>query len=69
MVETPEALEAAAQSLPGKSILAIEYLDARGADGYFRKYRVMMIDGVLYPLHLAIASQWKIHYFYGANDG
>jgi hypothetical protein len=28
-----------------------------------RKYRVMMIDGQLYPLHLAISSHWKIHYF------
>jgi hypothetical protein len=23
----------------------------------------MMIDGRLYPLHLAISSDWKIHYF------
>jgi hypothetical protein len=23
----------------------------------------MMIDGGLYPLHLAISSHWKIHYF------
>jgi hypothetical protein len=28
-----------------------------------RKYRVMMLDGRLYPLHAAISSQWKIHYF------
>jgi len=28
-----------------------------------RKYRVMMIDGALYPLHLAISSDWKVHYF------
>jgi hypothetical protein len=23
----------------------------------------MMIDGQLYPLHCAISSHWKIHYF------
>ena len=28
-----------------------------------RKYRAMMIGGALYPLHVAISSQWKIHYF------
>jgi hypothetical protein len=28
-----------------------------------RKYRVMMIGGELYPLHVAISSHWKIHYF------
>ena len=26
-------------------------------------YRVMMINGKLYPLHLAVSSHWKIHYF------
>jgi hypothetical protein len=41
----------------------LEYLDASGADGKVRKYRVMMIDGRLYPLHLAISSDWKVHYF------
>jgi Tetratricopeptide repeat len=50
-------------SLPGEQLLSIEYLDARGADGMSRKYRVMFIDGVLYPLHLAISTDWKVHYF------
>jgi hypothetical protein len=43
--------------------LAIEYLDARGQDGNARKYRVMMIDGRIYPMHLAISAKWKVHYF------
>ncbi|MGA9640635.1 MAG: hypothetical protein WBQ72_04515 [Terriglobales bacterium] len=41
----------------------MRYLDARGRDGKTRKYRVMMIDGQLYPLHCAISNHWKIHYF------
>jgi aromatic-L-amino-acid/L-tryptophan decarboxylase len=44
-------------------VMAIEYLDARGADGWVRKYRAMMVGGQLYPLHLAISQQWKVHYF------
>jgi aromatic-L-amino-acid/L-tryptophan decarboxylase len=44
-------------------VMAIEFLDARGADGSARKYRVMMVGGRLYPLHLAISKEWKIHYF------
>jgi glutathione synthase/RimK-type ligase-like ATP-grasp enzyme len=44
-------------------VIAIEYLDARDADGWVRKYRVMIVGGKLYPLHLAISKQWKIHYF------
>ena len=62
-VESPENLTGAVADLPGKELTVIEYLDARGADGKVRKYRVMMIDGRLYPLHVAISSHWKIHYF------
>jgi aromatic-L-amino-acid/L-tryptophan decarboxylase len=62
-VDSPAELAAAVNELPGNEVLAIEYLDAHGADGRVRKYRVMMVDQELYPLHLAISNQWKIHYF------
>jgi len=62
-VEGPEALAGAVAELPGKELTVIEFLNARGADGKVRKYRVMMIGGDLYPLHVAISSHWKIHYF------
>ena len=58
-----DALPDIVAELPGEELLAIEYLDARGPDGMARKYRVMFIDGVCYPLHLAIAADWKVHYF------
>jgi glutathione synthase/RimK-type ligase-like ATP-grasp enzyme len=62
-VEAADELMAAAQRLPGEDLFAIEYLDARGADGMARKYRVMTIGGKLYPTHLAISQDWKVHYF------
>jgi tetratricopeptide (TPR) repeat protein len=57
------ALESIAATLPGGELLAIQYLDARGQDGAVRKYRVVWVDGQLYPVHAAIAPQWKVHYF------
>jgi glutathione synthase/RimK-type ligase-like ATP-grasp enzyme len=63
IVEQPAELSAAAAGLPGDDLLVIEYLDARGTDGNARKYRVMMIGGRIYPLHLAISRKWKVHYF------
>jgi hypothetical protein len=63
LVEAAAHLAAAATDLPGEELLTIEYLDARGRDGKARKFRVMMIDGRLYPLHLAISREWKVHYF------
>jgi glutathione synthase/RimK-type ligase-like ATP-grasp enzyme len=62
-VEQASELAAAAGGLPGDEVLVIEYLDARGRDGNARKYRVMMIGGKIYPLHLAISGNWKVHYF------
>ncbi len=62
-IESLNDLAAALAQLPGEELTVIQYLDARGADGKARKYRVMMIDGQLYPLHVAISSNWKIHYF------
>jgi hypothetical protein len=49
--------------LPGRELMAIQYLDARGGDGKSRKYRVMIVDGRLYPLHLAVSERWMVHYF------
>jgi aromatic-L-amino-acid/L-tryptophan decarboxylase len=62
-VENLSALPAALAELPGNELIVMQYLDARGSDGKSRKYRAMMIGGHIYPLHVAISSHWKIHYF------
>jgi glutathione synthase/RimK-type ligase-like ATP-grasp enzyme len=62
-VDAIEDLGGALAELPGEELTVLSYLDARGADGKVRKYRVMMIGGALYPLHVAISSAWKVHYF------
>jgi glutamate/tyrosine decarboxylase-like PLP-dependent enzyme/glutathione synthase/RimK-type ligase-like ATP-grasp enzyme len=68
-VETAEGLAAALSELPGDELTVMEFLDACGTDGKTRKYRVMMIDGALYPLHAAISHHWKIHYFSAEMEG
>ena len=40
----------------------IEYIDYRSADGYFRKYRFIFVDGQIMPYHLAIGGRWKVHH-------
>jgi tetratricopeptide (TPR) repeat protein len=62
-VQDEKMLATSLSQMPGKELMVIQYLDARSPDGKIRKYRVMMIDGVLYPLHAAISHEWKIHYF------
>lgn len=62
-VDAADRLVESVKRLPGRELYVVEYLDARWPDGYVRKYRVMCIGGKLYPAHLAIARDWKVHYF------
>jgi hypothetical protein len=62
-IEDPKGLAAAAAALPSDDAWLIEQLDARDGEGLFRKYRVMFVNRRLYPLHLAISRNWKVHYF------
>jgi len=39
-----------------------QFIDYRSADGQFRKYRIVLIEGVPFVCHLAISSHWMIHY-------
>jgi len=38
------------------------FVDYRSADGQFRKYRICFIGGVPYLCHMAISSEWMVHY-------
>jgi hypothetical protein len=62
-VENVQEMAAALAQFPGDDVWLIDQLDARDRDGFFRKLRVMIIDRKIYPLHLAISRNWKIHYF------
>jgi glutathione synthase/RimK-type ligase-like ATP-grasp enzyme len=38
------------------------FVDYRSADGLFRKYRIVLIEGAPYACHMAISDNWVIHY-------
>jgi tetratricopeptide (TPR) repeat protein len=38
------------------------FVDYRSPDGFFRKYRIIVVDGVPLPYHLAISDRWVVHY-------
>ena len=38
------------------------FMDYRGADGLFRKYRVVFFEGAPFLCHMALSEQWMIHY-------
>jgi len=65
-VDVAGDLPTALARLPGAELYVIAYHDTLADDGWVRKYRVVFIDGVAYPVHLALARQWKVHYFSAA---
>lgn len=38
------------------------FVDYRGADGQFRKYRIVLIEGRPFVCHMGISEHWMIHY-------
>ena len=38
------------------------FVDYRNADGMFRKYRIMLVDGHPFVAHMGISEHWMIHY-------
>jgi len=63
MVGDAADLCGALDALPGDRVLVIAHHDVRGADGFVRKYRAIAVGCRLFPLHLAIAREWKVHWF------
>ncbi|MFA6014125.1 MAG: RimK family alpha-L-glutamate ligase [Gallionellaceae bacterium] len=61
-IEQSQALENYLQTMPENEFYVSPFVDYRSADGLFRKYRIILIDGVPYICHLAISSHWMIHY-------
>jgi tetratricopeptide (TPR) repeat protein len=47
---------------PGRDHYVTAFHDFRAADGFYRKYRVIFVDRVPYPYHLAIGPDWMVHY-------
>ncbi len=70
-MEKAETWDAVAQFMAAHasdSYYLIEYVDYRSADGKFRKYRMINVAGKLFPYHLAIHSDWLVHYFRTGMD-
>lgn len=50
------------RSMPQAEFYISRFVDYRSADGLFRKYRIILIEGKPYACHMAISDDWMIHY-------
>lgn len=46
----------------GNAFFLSRFVDYRGADGLFRKMRLVLIDGKPFACHMGVSSHWMIHY-------
>ena len=62
-IDAPEDRHAYLARNDAPELYVAEYVDYRSADGFFRKYRIIFVDGEPFPYHLAISSHWIVHYY------
>ncbi|MGZ3509630.1 MAG: tetratricopeptide repeat protein [Vulcanimicrobiaceae bacterium] len=51
-----------ARHAPHNAFDLAPFVEYRNGDGYYRKYRILFVDGIAYPYHLAISVNWIVHY-------
>lgn len=61
-INGPEALAAYLYKNHSPEYFIARFVDYRSADGQFRKYRIMLIDGEPHLAHMAISDHWMVHY-------
>jgi tetratricopeptide (TPR) repeat protein len=54
--------------MPFDAFFLTDFWDFRSADGNYRKYRFVFVDRVAFPYHLAISSEWRVHYWRADMD-
>jgi glutathione synthase/RimK-type ligase-like ATP-grasp enzyme len=58
----PEDMADYLSRVPDAYFFISRFIDYSHSDGFFRKIRVALIDGVPYACHMAVSSNWMIHY-------
>lgn len=62
-IDGGDALAAYLRTTDAQSFYVMPFVDYSNPDGYFRKYRIFVVDGTPLPCHLAISKNWMIHYY------
>lgn len=61
-LDHPSAVADYLRMMPESTFYISRFVDYRGPDGLFRKYRIALINGRPFACHMAISEHWMIHY-------
>jgi hypothetical protein len=67
-IDAPADLTDYLAATPGDDFFVSQFVDYRGADGLYRKYRVVLMRGQAYLAHLGISPRWMVHYLNADMD-
>jgi glutathione synthase/RimK-type ligase-like ATP-grasp enzyme len=67
-IDSAEALQTYLAGVTGDVFYFAPFVDYKGNDGMWRKYRIIFVDGRPWPYHLAIHSDWAIWYYNARMD-
>jgi len=61
-LEGPESLGGYLKTLRDREFFVARFVNYQGKDGFFRKFRIVFIEGHPFVAHMAISEHWMIHY-------
>lgn len=61
-IENPGEIPGYLKTVQATEFFISPFIDYRSADGLYRKYRVVLIDGKPFACHMGISTNWMIHY-------
>jgi len=61
-LDDPVAIATYLHERPERHFYVAPFIDYRQRDGFYRKYRVALIDGRPYAVHMAVSRHWMINY-------
>lgn len=67
-VDSLRELATAFLKTPSDEFYLARFVDYRSADGQYRKYRVVMVEGQPFASHMAISDHWMVHYLNAGMD-
>jgi tetratricopeptide (TPR) repeat protein len=62
------AVVQAVEAIGSGDLYVLQFINYRNADSLYRKYRVVVVDGVSYPFHMGLSNNWIVHYYNAELD-
>ncbi len=67
--DSPADLAGFLQQTERDAFYVARFVDYRGADGWYSKYRIAFVDGAAFLCHMAASEHWMVHYLNAGMDG